>query len=214
TVELCREYTDKVLQREYRSAAEQKNFALQHATSDYVLIVDADERVTPELASEIRDLLEGDDLKNVYLVPRRLIFHGRWLRRGGLYPARRPRFFRREAARFRDQRVHAPLLCEGEAGHLHNDVVHYSFRDVADLMRRINDFSSRRAQDCVEEGRRARWYHFIWPVIYFVRNYLLRGGFLDGVPGLCVWWMMTTYQFALWAKVWEGQRGRPRQPRQ
>jgi glycosyltransferase involved in cell wall biosynthesis len=206
TVEICRECADKVLERTYVSAADQKNFALQHVTGDYVLVVDADERVTPELADEIQKLVAADELKDAYLMPRRLVLHGRWLRRAGLYPDAAVRFFRKGVGRFREQRVHAPLVYKGTTGRLRNAVIHYSFRGVGDLMARMNDFSSRRALDLFDEGRRVRWYHLVWPAVYFIKNYVLRGGFLDGVPGLCVWWMMTVYQFALWAKLWEAQR--------
>ena len=205
TRDICRRYTDKVHERTYRYAADQKNFGIRQATGRYVLILDADERVSPELAAEIPRVLSGPEPADVYCIPRRLMFRGRHLRFGGEYPHARPRLFRNGAALYRDQRAHAPLEYGCREVLLRGDLVHHSFRDLSDMLRRIDTFSTRRAQDLVESGRRIRWYDFLWPLGEFVHRYVLRGGFRDGMLGLFYCAVMSLYVLALYAKAWLAQ---------
>jgi len=209
TREICRQYTDKICRRMYHYAADQKNFGIRQATGDYVLIVDADERVSTELAAEIRRVLGGPRPADVYHIPRRLIMHGRWIRFGGEYPRAQPRLFRNGTALYRNQRVHAPLEFDGSEAVLRSDLLHHSYRDLSDLLKRMNTFSTRRAQDHVERGRKIRWYHFLWVGGIFVHKYLLRGGFRDGMLGLFHSTAMSLYVLSTYAKVCYAQHPHP-----
>ncbi len=205
TRQICRQYTDKIYQRTYHYAADQKNFGIQQAIGEYVLVLDADERVTEGLAREIRRVLGGPAPADVYCIPRRLIIHGRWIRFGGEYPKARPRLFRNGVASYRNQRAHAPLQYDCRDELLNGDVLHYSYGSLADLFKRVNTFSTRRAQDLVESGRTIRWYHFLWAGGSFLHRYLLRGGFRDGVLGFFYCAAMSLYVLALYAKAWYAQ---------
>jgi len=212
TRDICRQYTDKIHERTYHYAADQKNFGIRRATGDYVLIVDADERVTEDLATEIRRALGDASPADVYCIPRRLIMQGRWIRFGGEYPRAHPRLFRNGAAAYRNQRVHAPLESNGSEAALRGDLLHYSYRDLSDLLERINTFSTRRAQDYAEVGRRIRWYHLLWAFGSFVHRFVFRGGFRDGMPGLLYCLTMGMYVLVTYAKAWYAQNPDARVP--
>ena len=136
TVQIAREFTDHVFVRAWTGFAEQKNFALEQATGDWVLSLDADEEVSRELRAEVEALLAGRPVARGYRVPRRNIFWGRWIRHGGLYPDWQLRLFRRGCGRFGARDVHESAQVEGPVGRLRGPLVHRSYRDVADFLER------------------------------------------------------------------------------
>lgn len=209
TVELARKYTDRVITIEWRGYGPTKNYALELVRGDWVLWLDADERVTPELAGEIRDVLaSGDGETAAYAMGRRAFFLGRWIRHCGWYPSRVTRLFRRGMARFTEQRVHEQLVVEGNVATLRHDLLHYTDPDLHHYFSKFNRYTTLAAEDLDGAGR--RWSPFdllVRPWFQFAKMYLLRRGFLDGMQGFILAVVSSAYVFVKYAKLWERQRG-------
>jgi glycosyltransferase involved in cell wall biosynthesis len=208
TVQVAREFTDHVLVRPWPGFAPQKNFALEHATGDWILSLDADEQVSPELREEIAAVLARAQAEDGYAVPRRNVFLGQWVRHGGLYPDWQVRLFRRGRGRFLQRDVHESVQVDGPVGRLGGHLVHRSYSGVADFFERANRYSSLAAEGLVREGARARARELLLrPLGRFLAMYVLRGGFLDGRKGLLLAALYAYYVFMRTAKVWEATRG-------
>ncbi len=185
TLELARRYTDKVfIDPDWQGFGVQKNRALACATCDWVLSLDADEWVDAGLQKEIEAALAAP-VADVYEMPRRSRFCGRAMRHSGWWPDYVPRLFRRGSARFSDSLVHERLVFEGEPGRLVAPLQHDSFRNLEDVLDKINRYSTAGAEQALVCGRHGglatALAHGFWT---FIRTYFLRAGFLDGREGL------------------------------
>lgn len=210
TAEIARRHTRHVLSLPWEGYGATKNAALRSATGTWVLWLDADERVTPELADEIRSAL-GAERPGVdaYSMPRRAYFLGRWMRHSGWYPGRVTRLFRRGRARFSERRVHEQLLVEGRVVPLQSDIIHHTDPDLHHYFRKFNRYTSLAAEEMAAEGRRCSAADLLLrPPFQFVKMYVLRGGVLDGVEGFILAVVSSAYVFVKYAKLWE----RTRQP--
>jgi glycosyltransferase involved in cell wall biosynthesis len=209
TVQIAREFTDHVLVRPWPGFAPQKNFALEQATGDWILSLDADEQVSAELRDEATAVLARAGGADGYAVPRRNVFLGQWVRHGGLYPDWQVRLFRRGRGRFLQRDVHESVQVEGRVERLTGHLVHRSYSGVADFFERANRYSTLAAEGLVREGVRARARELVLrPLGRFLAMYLLRGGFLDGRKGLLLAALYAYYVFMRTAKVWEATRAR------
>ncbi|MFN0157955.1 MAG: glycosyltransferase family 2 protein [Bacteroidota bacterium] len=208
TVELAKKHTKLVLEVEWLGYGATKNLALQKATGDWVLWLDADERVTPELAEEIKHILKRDDASVVaYDVARRAYFLGKWIRHSGWYPGRVTRLFKRGNGQFTESRVHEQLVIDGRVGCLENDLLHYTDPGLHHYFLKFNRYTSLAAEDLRAAGRSAGLYDLtVRPVFQWVKMYLLRRGFLDGVEGFVLAIVSSLYVFVKYAKLWELQR--------
>ncbi len=207
TAALAREFTERVWVRPWPGFAAQKNFALDQVSGDWVLSLDADERVTPELADRIRNILAEDRGAAGYSIPRRNIFWGAWVRHGGLYPDYQLRLFRRGAGRFAEDAVHESVRVDGRVDVLAETLLHESYRDLEDFVRRSNRYSTLAARDWLRRGRRVSLGALIMkPLGRFLSMYIVRGGFLDGWRGLVLAVLYAEYVFLRMAKAWEARR--------
>lgn len=165
----------------------QKNRALGLATQEWVLSIDADERLTPDLADEIRAVVGGQGDRDAYAFPRLTWYCGRFMRHSGTRPDYVLRLFRRGRARFSDHLVHERLLADGPTGRLKGDLLHYSFRDFSQVLAKVDAYSSASAEQALAAGKRATvgkaLRHGFWA---FFRTYVLKAGFLDGGQGLAL----------------------------
>jgi glycosyltransferase involved in cell wall biosynthesis len=208
TVEIARGFTDRIVVRAWPGFAAQKNFAVEQARSEWVLSVDADEEVSPELAAEIRGVLAGPPAVDGYALPRRNIFWGRWIRHGGLYPDWQVRLFRRGRGRFVERAVHESVEVAGEVRRLRGPLIHRSYDNVGQFLERANRYASLAADDLVRGGARVGPAPLVLrPLGRFATMYVLRRGFLDGTPGLLLAGLYAYYVFIRSAKVWERTRG-------
>jgi (heptosyl)LPS beta-1,4-glucosyltransferase len=204
TASLAREFTDHVFIRPWPGFAEQKNFGIAQASGDWILSVDADEEVSPELTEEILAVMAAADAADGYRVPRQNIFWGRWVRHGGLYPDWQLRLFRRGRGRFLPHRVHESVRVEGRVAGLEGPLVHRSYRDVTDFLERANRYSSLAAEEWVAQGRDVRAHDVVLrPLGRFASMYILQGGFLDGWRGFLLAVLYAYYVFVRWVKIWE-----------
>ncbi|HEV8307453.1 MAG TPA: glycosyltransferase family 2 protein [Methylomirabilota bacterium] len=214
TAEIARKFTPKVIVRPWAGFAAQKNFALTQATEPWILSLDADEQVPPELREEIRGILEADGPLDGYSVPRKNVFLGRWIRHGTWFPDYQLRLFRRGAGVFRAVSVHESVeVTSGRLGHLRTPLLHVSYRDIADFVQRSNRYSTLAAQDLARAGTRVSWWELLLrPVGRFCSMYVLHRGFLDGREGFVLALLYSYYVFLRTAKAWALGRSVRRPP--
>jgi glycosyltransferase involved in cell wall biosynthesis len=204
TVGIARGYTDNVIVRPWPGYVAQKNFAADQASHDWIFSLDADERVTPALADEIRALLESDPPAAGYRIPRVAFHCGRWIRSTDWYPDYQLRLYHRRRARWAGRHVHESVRADGPVARLRGEIRHYAYRDLAHHLQTMDRYTSLAARQMFEDGRRASWIDIlITPRLTFFRNYVLRGGFRDGMPGLIVSAMNAYYVGLKFAKLWE-----------
>ena len=203
----CREaarHTDRILQHPYESPARQKNWALEQARHRWVLILDADERATPELEKEVRTLLEQEPGHAAYWIHRRNTFRGREMRHGGWETDRVIRLVDRKRARYPDVRVHEEMKVDGPVGVLRGRLIHHSVRSLEQYSPKMERYSRWWAEERWERGQRATaWTVFAHTIARFVRMFLLRRGFLDGGHGLVLALMASFSVYQKHAKLWE-----------
>lgn len=196
TPALCRQYTPHVYETDWPGYGPQKNRALQYAGGDWVLSIDADERISPELRDAIRNVL-ADPAYSAWRMPRRSWFCGRFMRHGGWWPDYVTRLFRRGSAVFSNDPVHERVVVQtGRIGTLPPALIHYSYRNLEAVLDKLNTYSSAGAEKHRAQGRQGglgrALAHGLWA---FIRTYCLRLGFLDGREGfiLAVFNAETTY---------------------
>lgn len=211
TREIAASLGARVVERDWPGHVEQKNFALTEAAHDWVLCLDADERVSPELRTSILAALERPELPAGFEFPRRTWYLGRWIRHGGWYPDRKLRLFRRSAGGWTGTNPHDRVEVRGAVGRLGGDLLHFSYDSIADHLRTINSFTSIAAREKAAAGARAGFAGLVLhPVGKFLRMYVVRAGFLDGFPGFAVAVSGAYYVFLKYAKLWEAEHARVR----
>jgi len=188
TTEIARAAQAKVWQNRFEDYGRQKNFAMAKAGHEWVLNLDADERISPELKRAIVQLKEGGvpEGKAAFAVRRRTFYLGRWIRHSGWYPDRKVRLFRRDAASWQG-RIHERLEVAGEVANLPGDMLHFTYRDIGDHVRRLDRYSAFQAEEIVKQGRRCLYARLlVLPAVTWLRHYVWKTGFLDGFPGLVI----------------------------
>lgn len=206
---VARRFTDRVVTRAWSGYVEQKNHAAGLAGHDWILSLDADERVTPELKEEIRGLLAAEPGARGYRVPRVTRYLGRWIRTTDWYPDLQLRLYDRRHGRWAGGHIHESVEVGGPVGRLRADLQHYPYRDIAHHLQKIDRYTTLAARQMSERGRRAGVLDIVArPPLAFLRNYVVRGGFLDGGPGLVVSLLNSYYVMMKFAKLWESSRSR------
>ena len=206
TADLARADGARVFVRPWPGFGAQKNFGMEQVSSEWILIVDADERVTPALQAEI--LARMDEWKDgepvAYEIPRKNFFYGQWVRHAGVYPDYQIRLFRQGSARYNDVPVHENLIVEGAIGKLSNPFEHYTERRIQDHFRKFGLYTTLAAQ---EKGRTIHAVHasdlVFRPLVVFFKSYVLKNGYRDGIRGLIVSVFASMYTFVKYAKLWD-----------
>jgi glycosyltransferase involved in cell wall biosynthesis len=176
--------------------------ALSHARSDWVLSIDADERVTPALRDEILAAMTSGR-HDAYRLPRLSRFCGRFIRHAGWYPEPVLRLFRRGEARFSDDLVHERVVASGSVGMLREPLMHYTYADYTEVLTKIDRYSTLGARQAFERGKRATpWTAVVHGLWAFVRTYVFRAGFLDGAQGFGVALMLGEASYYKYIKLW------------
>jgi glycosyltransferase involved in cell wall biosynthesis len=213
TVAIARSAGAKVFVEPWKGFAAQKNSALEKARGDWILSLDADESLEPDLASEIAALLSNANSGSPiagYTIPRKNHFLGRWVRHGGFWPDRKLRLFRRGMAAFEDRLVHEDArLKDGPTAALQHALVHHSYPTLSDYIQHMNHYSSLGAEMAVAKGhsRFSLLNIVLRPAATFVYNYFFRLGFLDGREGLLLHLYHAVYVSWKYAKAWELAHG-------
>lgn len=210
TVALARRHTSRVIVRDWPGYVAQKNYAASVASHDWILSLDADERVTPELAREIQNLLSTMPAHAGYQVPRVTWYLGQWIRSTDWYPDHQLRLYDRRTAEWTGRYVHESVWVRGTLGRLGAELQHFAYRGISDHLETIDRYTTYAARQMHESGRRAGLLQIAGhPPLAFARNYLARGGIRDGTAGFIVSAMNAYYVFLKYAKLWELQRTTP-----
>jgi len=201
TLEIVRRYTDRIFQHEYLNSAAQKNWTIPRALHDWVLIVDSDERVTPELKNEITSLLMQRPQKDGYWIRRKNYLFGIEIRYSGWGTDSVLRLFRKDIGRYQEKRVHAEIDLVN-SGMLEGFLEHHSVSSLADWVTKINRYSTWKARDKFERGTKAPVLHMILrPPVRFFKDFVLRLGMLDGWRGFLIASMSAFAELVMAAKV-------------
>ncbi|MGJ0516858.1 MAG: glycosyltransferase family 2 protein [Methylomicrobium sp.] len=205
TVALAKAAGARVIETDWPGYGPQQNRGIDAAKGEWIYSLDADERITPELADEICSAIESHKF-NVFDVPRRSLFVRRFMRHSGWWPDRTKRLFKKGRARFTDHEIHASLATEDAVGHLNEPMIHYSFLNYHSVVEKMNRYSSGGANDLNARGKRgslaAAIGHGLWT---FFRTYILKAGFLDGQQGLILSISNAEGTYYKYLKLWELQ---------
>jgi glycosyltransferase involved in cell wall biosynthesis len=216
TVEIARQYTDQIFIRPWPGYSAQKNFASEKASHDWIFNLDADERVSPDLVEEIESLKRnGEPSASGFELPRRTFYLGRWIKHSGWYPDFKVRLYNRRVGRWRGDYVHESVEVDGRVARLSGALLHYTVRNASEHHLRIDLYTTLAAEEMLAEGRQISVASLLFsPVMAFVRSYIFRRGFLDGVPGLAIAAFAAHYVFLKGIKLWEKRRANDREPGQ
>ena len=209
TVGIARRFTERVTTRPWPGYVVQKNYAASLATHDWILSLDADERVTPALAREIQSTMSNDPVHAAFRIPRVTWHLGRWIRSTDWYPDYQVRLYDRRSAQWTGRYVHEAVTAQGTLGNLTGELEHFAYRDISDHLETIDRYTTYAARQMRESGRRAGLVQLAGhPPLAFLRNYIAHGGFRDGVPGFVISSLNAYYVFLKFAKLWELQHNR------
>ncbi len=207
TAKIAKKYTNKVYTHKNDPSAIdiQKNFGFEKAESEWILSIDADERITPELAEEIKSVVSTENKFAGYWIPRKNILFGKWIEHTGWYPDYQLRLFKKDIGKFEKKHVHEPLQLNGEAGYLKEHLIHENYQSISEFLRRTTEiYAPNEAQELLEKGYKLDWRDAIqFPVKEFLSRYFSREGYKDGFHGLVLSMLMAFYHFVVFAYLWE-----------
>jgi glycosyltransferase involved in cell wall biosynthesis len=202
TREIALRHGARVLEEPWRGYAGQKNFAACCAAHDWILSLDADEQVTPELAAEILALKKTGPTADGYSFPRLAQYLGRWIRHSGWYPDRKTRLYNRVNAEWVGDYVHESVRVKGPVGELHADLLHFTCNSLSEHLRTLDRYTTLAARELIENKKPVSLRHLaLDPAWTLIRTYVLQRGFLDGPEGLAIAWMAALYTFLKYAKA-------------
>ncbi len=184
--------------------AKTKSYALTKTKYDWVLWIDADEEITPEFAEELQRFKNSSPNFMSYDIARRAFFLGKCINHSGWYPARVIRLFNKKFAVFNENAVHESLSVNGAIGHLENDLNHYTDPSIEHYFKKLNEYTSLAAKELNDKGKKASFRDLILrPIFLFLKMYIFRAGFLDGMHGFILAIFSSTYVFTKYCKLWE-----------
>src|SRR3972149_2477638 len=184
TVEICKEYDARVFFDAWLGFGKQKNLIAGRAKNNWILNIDADERITPDLKKEIELVLNGGDCEG-YNIPRKNFFGNRWIKYCGWYPDYNLRLYRKDRGSFSERDVHEAVKIDGKVGYLNAPLVHYTYRDISDYLKRMDRYSTLAAEEMLKNGRKVSYLSILSrPIATFLKMFFLQKGFLEGYRGL------------------------------
>jgi glycosyltransferase involved in cell wall biosynthesis len=208
TVELAREFTDKIFQKKMEVEGTHRNWAYSQANNSWILSLDADERLTDELKSEISKVLDQTDNQfSGFTIPRRNYIGDYWIKHGGLYPGAQLRLFKKGKFKYEEVEVHPRAFLDGDCGHLRSDMIHYSYEDFSDFLRKLDAQTTLEAKKWFNTNRNMSFGHALWRTIdRFFRTFLRKKSRKDGFIGFMIAYFASLYQIMSYAKYWEMKR--------
>jgi len=207
TEQIARSKGARVFVKDWPGFGAAKAWGLEQTAGDFVLWIDADERMTPELADEIREMVKGHSVISAVAFPRKAFFLGRWIKHCGWYPGYVTRFFKKEKAKFDERQVHEKLVIDGPVVKAREALLHYTDPDLAHYFVKFNRYTQLAAEQMLLSGCRFRASDVIWkPPFIFIKMYLVKLGFLDGMEGFILCILSSYYAFVKSIKLWELQR--------
>ncbi|BCB97287.1 glycosyl transferase [Dissulfurispira thermophila] len=210
TLEICKKYTDRVYQHEWQGYAKQKQIATDYAEKSWVLILDADERVTPELKEEILMHIKQQDCSGFY-IPRKNFFLGKWIKHSGWWPDYTLRLFRKDVSYVEPREVHEKIFVNGVVGYLKNPFEHYTYRTISDYIKKMETYSTLSAKEILSKNPQISSLSLSLkmlsnPFFTFVKMFLIKQGVRDGMYGFILAVLYSFYTFLKYVKIWEMKR--------
>jgi len=207
TREIAREFTDKIIVKKMENEGRHRNWAYAQAKNEWVLSLDADERITSELKEEICQILKNNKEFSAFTIPRKNFLGDYWLRFGGEYPAGQLKLFKKASFRFEEVEVHPRAFLEGKCGHLQKPMLHYSSKNFTDFLNKFNSQTTLEAKKWISTNRRMSLGHALRRTIdRFLRKYLFKKGYKDGFIGFMLALFAGLYQIISYAKYWETKK--------
>ena len=204
TVAIAMRCGARVLTRAMENEGRHRNWAHTQASNEWILSLDADEHVSPELADELRALFRSTPAFETYAIPRRTYLGKRWIRYGGWYPSGQMKLFKRSVLKWEEASVHPRALAAVAWGTLQKDILHYSYRDLQDYLAKLNRHTTLEAQKWVTDKRRMPMGKAFWRAFdRFFRAYVMKKGYRDGFLGFSLAWMGGAYQLLSYGKYLE-----------
>ncbi|MFH1641091.1 MAG: glycosyltransferase family 2 protein [Candidatus Omnitrophota bacterium] len=201
TLAIAKKYTDKIFIRKMDVEGIHRNWAYTQAKNDWVLSLDADEKVSEELKREITDVLSKETEYTAFSIPLRNYIGSYWVRYGGWYPAGKLRLFRKDKFRYEEVKVHPRVFLDGKCGHFSKDIIHKGYPDFAHFLESINKQSTLEAEKWIAGRRNMTRIHIIWRTVdRFFRRYIRKKGYKDGLYGFMVAFFDSLYQILSYAK--------------
>ena len=208
TQDIVRQYTSDLLVRPWEGFGTQKNYGIKQTAEDWILILDADERVSSPLATEIQERVNSWTVNDpvAYRIPRRNMYYGEWVRWGGAYPDRQIRLFQKGKALYNDVEIHENLIVDGPIGDLEGFLEHDTEEKIIDHFRKFSFYISLAAKEQAKKTIMVRWWNLLLnPMVTFVKKYCLKQGFRDGVRGVIYAGFASMYTFGKYAKLFESR---------
>jgi glycosyltransferase involved in cell wall biosynthesis len=204
TLEVVRKFTDRVYHKDFEGFGQQYTYAHGLTKNKWVMYIDGDEEVSPELQGEIIELFKnGGPRADGYTAPRETFYLGRWIKHGGWYPDYILRIYRKSQGTW-EKGLHPKLHIDGRIERLKHPFLHYNYRDISHQIMTVDRYSTIAAKELADRGKGFPMVKLLLdPPFRFVRDYLLRGGFLDGMPGFIIAVTTAYYVFVKYAKTWE-----------
>jgi len=206
TVQIAKKYTNNifVVPNDPVMLNRNKNFGFTKASGQWIMSIDADERVTAELAREMKKSIANTTYK-AFEFPRKNIIFGKWIQNSIWWPDYNTRLFRKNFGQFPLKHVHEKLYVNGETGRLANPLTHYNYETISQFVKKLdNTYTESEAENFIKSGKNINWYDAIrWPVGDFVKTFFLQKGYKDGFHGLILSQLQAFYAFIFFAKVWE-----------
>jgi len=206
TVEIAAKYTDKIIKKKMVVEGRHRNWAYAQAKNSWVLSLDADEQVTPELRQEITEAVKTADFV-AFSIPLRNFIGNYWVRHGGWYPAAKVRLFRQDKFKYEEAEVHPRVFIDGQCGHLRSDIVHKGYPDIEHFLSSVNRQSTLEAVKWINTNRKMSLGRIIWRTVdRFFRRYLRKKAYKDGLYGFVIAYFDSLYQILSYVKYREMKR--------
>lgn len=208
TVEICKRYPVRIFQQEWQGYARQKQRAIDYANKQWVLLLDADERVSPELKQEISVIVSNQNPNHGFYIPRKNFFLGKWIKHSGWWPDYTIRLFRKDSAYIEEREVHEKVVVKGQTGYLKNPLEHYTYRSISEYIKKMDNYSTLAAREILSKNPQPSMTSLflrmtIRPIFTFFRMFILKQGFRDGIHGFILAMLYSFYTFLKYLKAWE-----------
>ena len=204
TVELAKNYTKNVIINKWHGYVVQKNFALEHATCDWILCLDADERVTPELKEEILSVLTKNNAADAYYIKRHTYYLGKWINHCGWYPDYKIRLIKRGKGKWDGIDPHDKMVSTGRTDYLNAELHHFTYRNFSHQLKIIDRFSDVATDEYIKAGKSYCIFKMLFhPPLKFLGVYIWKMGFMDGFQGFIIAVASAFYVFSKYVKLWE-----------
>ena len=205
TLEIAREYGARIIQHEYINSAKQKNWAIPQCKYEWVLQIDADERLDLQTQREIQTIMisPASDIDG-YMIRRKNHMFGQWIRTMDAYPGWRLSLFKRDVGRYQDKEVDAVVIVPGEVGKLQGHVLHYGFESISHRLKSLDRYTRYESDEREKQGRHYSWFNVtVRPFAAFIYYYIFKLGFLEGTRGIILAYLKSDFLFWTYAKLWE-----------